>query len=199
MTQTTPAMASLTERKRLRVQQRIVEAADELFAAKGFDNVSVTDIAAHAEVGRTTFFRYFGDKAEVVFAHEEEMLDAITELAARDFVETARTAAQAVDQLRPIVLELCDLASTNFDGYALHYELVKKHLELRARDALKTQRIAERLSDVLIARGTDRATAVFAGQIALACYQAARRNAQTARTLTAETRAAFEQVAALGG
>jgi AcrR family transcriptional regulator len=198
MSQPIPATASLTERKRQRVQQRIVEAADELFAAKGFDNVSVTDIAAHAEVGRTTFFRYFGDKAEVVFAHEQEMLDAIAEVAARDLVETAHTAAQAVDQLRPIVLELCDLASANFNGYALHYELVQKHLELRARDALKTQRVAERLSDLLIARGTDPSIASFAGQVALACYQTARRTAKNARTLTDETRAAFEQLAALG-
>jgi AcrR family transcriptional regulator len=198
MSETIPATTSLVERKRQRVQQRIVEAADELFAAKGFDNVSVTDIAAHAEVGRTTFFRYFGDKAEVVFAHEEEMLDAITEVAARDFVETARTAAQAVNQLRPIVLELCDLASANFAGYALHYELVQNHLELRARDALKTQRIAERLSDLLIGRGTDETTAVFAGQVALACYQTARRRAKRAHQLTDETRTAFEQIAALG-
>jgi AcrR family transcriptional regulator len=197
MPQTSPAPASLVERKRLRVQQRIVEAADELFAAKGFDNVSVTDIAAHAEVGRTTFFRYFGDKAEGVFAHEQDMLDAITEVASRDFVETARTAAQAIDQLRPIVLELCDLASANFDGYALHYELVQKHLELRARDALKTQRIAEKLSDLLIRRGTDGAIAVFAGQVALACYQTARRRAKSASRLSEETRAAFELTAKL--
>jgi AcrR family transcriptional regulator len=197
MSQTIPATPSLVERKRQRVQQQIIEAADELFAAKGFDNVSVTDIAAHAEVGRTTFFRYFGDKAEVVFAHEQEMLDAITDIASHDAVETAHTAAQAVDQLRPIVLELCDRASANFHGYALHYELVEKHLELRARDALKTQRIAERLSDLLIARGTDEATAVFAGQLALACYQTARRRANSASRLSEETRAAFELIAKL--
>jgi AcrR family transcriptional regulator len=197
MSQTIPASASLTERKRQRVQQRIIEAADELFAAEGFDNVSVTDIAAHAEVGRTTFFRYFGDKAEVVFAHEQEMFDAITDIASHDAVEAAHTPAQAIDQLRPIVLELCDRASANSRGYALHYELVEKHLELRARDALKTQRIAERLSDLLIARGTDEEIAVFAGQVALACYQTARRRATSAHGLSEETRSAFELIAAL--
>jgi AcrR family transcriptional regulator len=197
MPQSIPAPASLTARKRQRVQQRIVEAADELFAAKGFDNVSVTDIAAHAEVGRTTFFRYFGDKAEVVFAHEQEMLDAITEVAQMEAVGTAQTIAEAIDQLRPIVLELCDRASNNIKGYALHYELVQKHLELRARDALKTQRIAERLSELLVARGTDLSIASLAGQVALACYQSARRTAKSARTLTDETRAAFEQLVGL--
>jgi AcrR family transcriptional regulator len=197
MSQNIPSTESLTERKRQRVQRRIIEAADELFAAEGFDNVSVTDIAARAEVGRTTFFRYFGDKAEVVFAHEQEMFEAIAVIASHDAVEAAHTPAQAVEQLRPIVLELCDRASANFHGYALHYELVEKHLELRARDALKTQRIAETLSDLLIARGTDEAIAVFAGQVALACYQTARRRANNARGLSDETRAAFELIAGL--
>jgi AcrR family transcriptional regulator len=198
MTQTFPVTESLMERKRRRVQQRIVEAADELFLADGFDNVSVTDIAAHAEVGRTTFFRYFGDKAEVVFAHEQEMLDAITDLAHRDSTETAQTSAEAVAQLEPIVLALCERASANPKGYALHYQLLQKHFELRARDAFKTQRLADKLTALLIARGTDTEIAVFAGQVALACYQTARRGAMSASTLVVDTRAAFEKLASLG-
>ena len=45
--------------------------------ARGFGGVSVGDIAERAEVGRTTFFRHFGDKQEVVFANEQALLDAI--------------------------------------------------------------------------------------------------------------------------
>lgn len=198
MPETLTAPGSLTERKRRHARQRIIEAADELFAANGFDNVSVTDIAARAEVGRTTFFRYFGDKAEVVFAREQEILETITDQAGGDSVGAAVTLAEAIDQLRPIVLDLCDRLSANAKGYALHYELIEKHSELRERDALKTQRIAHQLSALLIARGTDEPTAVLAGQIALACCQAAQHRAKTARTLTAETRSAFDQVASLG-
>lgn len=197
MSQTIPAVESLRERKRRVVRQRIIEAADELFAAKGFDNVSVTDIAARADVGRTTFFRYFGDKAEVVFAHEEEMLEQITQSAASESMGPARTAAEAVEQLRTIVVALCDYASDNIDGYALHYELVEKHLELRAHDALKTQLIADRFTQLLVGRGTSEPTAVFASQVALACYQIARRRATSPTQLGAETQTAFDQLAAL--
>jgi hypothetical protein len=42
--------------------------------AHGFDKVSVSDIAERAEVGGTTFFRYFGDKQEVVFAKQQVSL-----------------------------------------------------------------------------------------------------------------------------
>jgi AcrR family transcriptional regulator len=197
VSQSIPAVESLRERKRRQVQQRIVEAADELFAANGFNNVSVTDIAARADVGRTTFFRYFGDKAEVVFAHEEEMLERITRFAASESVGPAHTPAEAVEQLRTIVVALCDYARDNIDGYALHYELVEKHLELRAHDALKTQLIADRFTRLLVGRGTSEPTAVFASQVALACYQIARRRARSASQLGTETQAAFDQLAAL--
>lgn len=192
-----PNGESLRERKRRLVRQRIIQAADELFAANGYDNVSVTDIAAHADVGRTTFFRYFGDKAEVVFAHEEDILERITQFAAGEAVAPARTAAEAVAQLRAIVVALCAYASDNIDGYALHYELVEKHLELRAHDALKTQLIADRFAELLVGRGTSEPTAVFAGQIALACYQVARRRATSPDRLGAEADAAFDQLGAL--
>lgn len=196
VSQSTPPAGSLRERKRRLVQQRIVEAADDLFAADGYDNVSVTDIAARADVGRTTFFRYFGDKAEVVFAHEAEVLEQITQVAAAEPVGPARTLPEAVEQLRAIVIALCDHARENIAGYELHYELVEKHLELRAHDALKTQLIADRFTHLLVGRGTSESTAVFASQVALACYQTARRRATSPDRLGAETRAAFEELAA---
>jgi len=194
-----PVPASLVERKQRLVQQRIVEAASELFDARGFDNVSVTDIAARAEVGRTTFFRYFGDKSEVVFAKEQEMLDAIVSSAAEGGTSgTARTAGEAVEQLRPIVLDLCERATADAKGFTRHTQLLERHLELRARDALKLQQISDKLSEVLTDRGTDEATAVFAAQVALACYQTARRRADTPRALPAAAREAFDQALALG-
>ncbi|WP_244256171.1 helix-turn-helix domain-containing protein [Rathayibacter sp. VKM Ac-2760] len=68
--QTKTASLSLVERKQRAARGRIIEAADAPFSERGFDSVSVTDIAERAEVGRTTFFRHFGDKTEVVFAKE---------------------------------------------------------------------------------------------------------------------------------
>jgi AcrR family transcriptional regulator len=193
-----PEPASLVERKRRRVKQRIVEAADELFAVQGFDNVSVSDIAARAEIGRTTFFRYFGDKPEVVFAKEQEMLDAIAQFTEEGAARTADTAAEALEQLRPIVVHLCSEATTDLAGYARHRQLLDQHVELGARDAIKMQQIAEKLSQVLVGRGTDKAVAVFAGQIALACYQTAKRRADDPAALVEQTRAAFDEALTRG-
>ncbi len=193
-----PASVSLVERKRRLVRERIIHAADELFSTQGFDNVSVSDIAARADVGRTTFFRYFGDKQEVVFAKEQEMLDAIARSAAQGSGGISRTASEAIEQLFPIVLELCEQATADPEAYARHFQLLDQHVELRARDALKMQQIADMLTEILTGRGTDESIAVFAAQVALACYQAAKRRADTPGALPAETRAAFELALTLG-
>ncbi len=189
---------SLVERKQRQARQRIVEAADELFALRGFDDVSVSDIAARAEVGRTTFFRYFGDKTEVLFAKEQAMLDAIALAGQDDSIGAAHDSRTAIEQLRPIVLELCERAAVELDAYDRRSRLLEQHIELRARDALKTQQVAAKLAEVLQRRGTEERIAVFAAQIALACYETARRSGRTAKELVRETEAAFTEALTLG-
>ena len=67
-----PAL-TLRERKQHRTREAIIDAAMTLFSERGFDAVTVTDIAARAEVGRSTEFRYFTDKQEALFADDVEM------------------------------------------------------------------------------------------------------------------------------
>ncbi|MGZ0711569.1 TetR family transcriptional regulator (plasmid) [Coraliomargarita sp. W4R53] len=60
----------------------VVAAALELFAANGFDQTSVEQIAAAAGVSRSTFFRQFGGKDDVIFADHEVVLDQLREFLA---------------------------------------------------------------------------------------------------------------------
>ena len=55
----------------------VVAAALELFAERGFDQTSVEQIAQAAGVSRSTFFRQFGGKDDVVFADHELLLDRL--------------------------------------------------------------------------------------------------------------------------
>jgi AcrR family transcriptional regulator len=56
----------LRARKRARTRDAIADAAISLFLAHGFDQVSVADIAAMAEVSKPTLFRYFAAKEDLV-------------------------------------------------------------------------------------------------------------------------------------
>lgn len=60
----------------------VVAAALELFSAQGFDQTSVEQIAKAAGVSRSTFFRQFGGKEDVVFADHEVLLDQLREFLA---------------------------------------------------------------------------------------------------------------------
>ncbi|MGC4879134.1 TetR/AcrR family transcriptional regulator [Micromonospora sp. DT43] len=56
----------LRARKKLRTRDAIADAAISLFLARGFEQVSVSDIAATAEVSKPTLFRYFATKEDLV-------------------------------------------------------------------------------------------------------------------------------------
>ncbi|WAU86649.1 helix-turn-helix domain containing protein [Streptomyces sp. Qhu-G9] len=66
----------LRERKKLRMYQDVSDVAIQLFLAKGFERVSVAEVAAAAEISKPTLFRYFPAKEDLVlhrFAdHETE-------------------------------------------------------------------------------------------------------------------------------
>lgn len=62
------------ERKRLQTRRQLVAAAVELFEEKGFDAVTVTEIAERADVDPSTFFRHFGSKEAVLFTDMEEFI-----------------------------------------------------------------------------------------------------------------------------
>src|SRR5882757_67552 len=59
-------------RKRLATLQSISDAATLLFIARGFDRVTVDEIAEAADVGRMTVFNHFPRKEDMFFDRDEE-------------------------------------------------------------------------------------------------------------------------------
>ncbi|RYB93090.1 TetR family transcriptional regulator [Nocardioides oleivorans] len=83
-------------------RDRLIDAAFALFEERGFDETTVDDVAARAEVGRTTFFRAFRSKEDVIFPDHDAMLGAVS---ARLATATAATVEVAVTEAAHLVLE----------------------------------------------------------------------------------------------
>ncbi|MFC9663993.1 TetR/AcrR family transcriptional regulator [Nocardia sp. NPDC127606] len=66
------APTTLRERTRAAMRDEVVETAFRLFSEQGFDKTTVEQIAAEAGLSRTTFFRYFGTKEELILGKMSE-------------------------------------------------------------------------------------------------------------------------------
>jgi AcrR family transcriptional regulator len=76
-----PAELGLRERKKRLTRQQIFDAAHELFAKRGFDSVTVAEIAKAADVSEVTVFNYFPTKEDLFYGgmqfFEEQLIDAV--------------------------------------------------------------------------------------------------------------------------
>jgi AcrR family transcriptional regulator len=91
---------SLRARQKRRTRDRIYDAAVELFATRPYGEVTVEEICERAEVGRATFFRFYGSKAGLLGEFSQRLADQI----ARRLDESPD--ASATDQLWTVQDEL---------------------------------------------------------------------------------------------
>ena len=104
------AEIGLRERKKQRTRELLADTARRLFSERGFENVSVAEIARLADVSQATVFNYFPTKEDLVYSgleeFEESLFAAIRERprgqtvleAFRDFILTARGFLAAEDE-----------------------------------------------------------------------------------------------------
>ncbi|MEV0908808.1 TetR/AcrR family transcriptional regulator [Streptomyces hokutonensis] len=149
----------LRERKKLETAKRIIRTAIDLFSERGFDGVSVQEIADASDVSKMTVFNYFGTKEDLVFWPMEEHFGD----AARAVRERA-AGESAVDAVRRQFLEM---VATRDPAVGLHTETFARQLRelvmatpvLKERAFLAAQRgtrdmaahLAEETGDLMLA------------------------------------------------
>ncbi|MEU6179135.1 TetR family transcriptional regulator [Streptomyces coeruleorubidus] len=150
----------LRERKKQRMYQVVSDIAIRLFLEKGFDAVSVAEVAAAAEISKPTLFRYFPAKEDLVLYriadHEGE--------AARVVAEAEGEPVEALRRHFLDGLERCDpVTGLNDDPRVLAFhELLYGTPSLVARAYTHQERAEAALAEVL---GGDLDARLAAGQI----------------------------------
>ena len=165
---------TLRERQRSLVRESIVDAAYELFSRQPYSEVTAADIAEAAATSRATFFRYFADKQEVVFARQPEIR---TEVAARELdreVPVPATLSLAMEQLRTIVVDVYNDVEQH-PWQSVHERLLDENPELFDRHVRKLLAFGDDMAALLEHRGAAPDLAVLAAQSAVACCLAGRK------------------------
>ncbi|HUA46839.1 MAG TPA: helix-turn-helix domain-containing protein [Solirubrobacteraceae bacterium] len=138
---------------------RLREAAITLFIERGYDAVTVADIAKRAGLTKRTFFNHFEDKREVMFADAEQFEAAI--------VDALAGADPELDPLDATVLAYTQGAATladNPDLVRARNEMLASSKELQERELMKTASLTAKLADVLVQRGVPQRDALFIAQ-----------------------------------
>ncbi|MFF5337928.1 TetR/AcrR family transcriptional regulator [Streptomyces sp. NPDC013181] len=156
----------LRERKKIETRRRLLAAATELFSERGFDQVSVAEIADAADVSKMTVFNYFDSKEDLVFEPLEEHVDD----AARVVRERA-PGESAVAALRRQFIDAVERrdASVGMSDSPVVLGIVRLITEtpaLLARAHSFFARTQERLTAVLVEEGEEPAIArIVASQL----------------------------------
>ena len=88
------------QRKKQRTRDALIEAAMELFTAKGYDRTAVREITDAVDVSERTFFRYFASKEDLMLSFVRDGMTAFAQaLAARPPSEEPLTAARNAFQI----------------------------------------------------------------------------------------------------
>ena len=129
------APAGLRERKKEKTREALVTTALKLFAKRGFDHVTVEDIATACDVSPRTFFRYFESKEDALFsesdAHKQRLLASLAE---------QPTDQSPLDALHAAMLELAEAYVDDRDALRKRHRIVRDTASLRSRAAERQQR-----------------------------------------------------------
>ncbi len=148
-------------------RERLVVAAVELFTEQGYDATTVTQIAERAGVTKSTLFRYFPDKREILAAGQETLSQLLTQGIAE--------APASATPLEAVATGLKRVSSAmgqmNRDLGPRMKAAVAASTELRERDALKSVGLAADMTLALINRGFPEPTAQLAAELGVLAFK----------------------------
>ncbi|WP_433179664.1 TetR/AcrR family transcriptional regulator [Actinoallomurus sp. CA-150999] len=144
---------------------RLRQAALDLYEQRGFDQVTIAEIAARADVTERTFYRHFADKREVLFEGETAL---------RETLVTGVAGAPRNLAPLPTLLWAYRSAVPLLKGNRRFSEPLQRVIAatpaLRERQQAKTAILTETLTTALQDRGTPEPTAALTARVGMAIF-----------------------------
>lgn len=148
----------------MEVRTALQEAALALFDEQGFDSTTAAAIAARAGVTERTFFRYFPDKREVLFAGQEQLRAAL--LASVESAPAMAPLATLLHALHAVV----PMIEGNRAFGARRQRLIARTPALHERELAKLNSLAQSLAATLVFRGRSPLEAMLAAQLSMVAF-----------------------------
>jgi AcrR family transcriptional regulator len=151
-------------------KERLQAAAFEVISRRGFEAVTVAEIAAAAGVTERTFFRHFADKREVLFGGEGLLVDSVVRVIADVPAEVdASTAVR--DGLRHAAEDL--FPPERKKSARARGEVLQADPGLIERESLKMRSLSSAIAEALRARGTTEPQASLLARASVGVFEIA--------------------------
>jgi AcrR family transcriptional regulator len=148
---------------------RLERAAMELYNHRGFENTTVAEIAERAGLTERTFFRYFADKREVLFAGAGVLQELL--------VSKVADAPASLPPIDVVAAALAEVATVLFEErreFARQRQvIIAANAELRERELIKLASLASAVAGALRGRGVSDPAASLAAEAGIAVFRIA--------------------------
>lgn len=155
-------------RWRPNASERLQHAAMELFVERGYDAVTVVEIADRAGLTKRSFFNHFADKREALFAGA-----AVFEAGVLGYLADAEFRSDPVD----VAVRALTRAGQHLANYAgsarARRDLIASSRDLQERNLIKMAALAAAIAGGLRERGVASRGATFAAQAAVSVFTVA--------------------------
>jgi AcrR family transcriptional regulator len=147
---------------------RLERAALELYANGGFEQTTVAEIAKRAGLTERTFFRYFGDKREVLFAGADRLQTLLV-----DEVTGAPSSVTPIGAVTAALEVAARLLQDNREFAQQRRNAISTNNELQERELIKLATLALAMAASLRARGVKEPTASLTAEAGIAIFKVA--------------------------
>jgi len=147
-------------------EERLRQAAVELFQQHGYEHVTVTQIAERAGLTRRSFSRYFADKREVLFAGSDQLAPAL----AQEIADAGLSASPFAAVLHALG-KVGNVLATHVKQAGERRAIIDASPELQERERTKLAGISSVIARCLEQRSLEAGEALVLAEVATVIFK----------------------------